>query len=360
MEHETPPDRETKPESGRTGRATVRDVAARAGVSIGTVSRVMTGNTPVSDELIALVSAAAAELGFKPRKRSGPAARARMRLIPFFLTDVANLLFGHVVNAAEERLAQFGYTLVVVNTHNSVRREQELLGLLADPSVVGAILSFGEESHPGLGKALRGLGSSPVVMLDRTPPKGIDSVLVDHRGGAFDACSHLIGLGHRRIAMITAAGHIRPGMERIAGYRQAHERAGLPVDMRLVRADSITADAAFTETEQLLRLAERPTAIVTPGSQALGGTLRAINASGLRIPDDISLICFGDTEMAKVVQPTVTCVQWDRWQLGRQAADLLMDRMAGLSSGVRSIVLPTEVILRGSCAPPRRAEADAD
>ena len=108
----------------------------------------------------------------------------------------------------------------------------------------------------------------------------------------------------------------------------------------------------LAETERLLQLPDRPTAIITLGSQALGGTLRAIAASALRIPEDISLVCFGDTEMARVVRPAVTCVQWDRWQLGRQAVDMLVDRIAARGGDARAIVLPTEIIMRGSCAPP--------
>src|SRR5262245_48079241 len=123
-------------------RATIRDVAAMANVSIGTVSRVVTGAAHVSDELRERVLTAAEALRFRPRSRAPSVAANPVRLIGFFVSDLSNLLYGSVVSAAEERLAQLGYTLVVANTRNEGRRETELLSLLGERLVEGAIVSF--------------------------------------------------------------------------------------------------------------------------------------------------------------------------------------------------------------------------
>lgn len=334
-------------------RATIREVAAAANVSIGTVSRVVLGNVPVSSELSERVLAAAQSLGYRPKGKGIVAAKSpAVRLVGLFVTDLSNLLYGQVVSAVEERLAQLGYTLVVANTQNDERREQELLTLLSEGVLTGAIMSIGTERQPRLKQALR-KAKVPSVILDREPPEGVDSVLVDHREGALGACRYLISLGHKRIAMITADRIVRPGVERIAGFAQAHREAGLPFDEELIRAGCITADAACAETRQLLQSATRPTAIMTLGSQALTGTLRGIDILGLSIPKDVSVFCFGDTDTARIVRPPMTCVQWDRRELGRQAVDMLIGRMEGKTdSPPRSIVLPTEIILRQSCAPP--------
>ena len=335
-------------------RATIRDVAAMANVSIGTVSRVVTGAAHVSDELRERVLEAAETLRFRPRSRAPSAAASPVRLIGFFVTDLSNLLYGSVVSAAEERLAQLGYTLVVANTRNESRRESELLSLLGERIMEGAIVSFGEESRPGLGAALKKL-AVPVVVLDRNPPRRVDSVLVDHRGGTASAARYLIGLGHRRIALLTASGRIRPGLERIAGLKEAYAEAGLSFDEYcVVRTECETADHAFAETAMLMAAPARPTALLTLGSQALSGTLRAVKAAGLAVPRDVSVICFGDTEMAKVVEPPITCVHWDRGHLGRQAVELLVQRIENrIDREPRTVVLPTEIVLRQSCAPPR-------
>ncbi|WP_198666016.1 LacI family DNA-binding transcriptional regulator [Tropicimonas sp. IMCC34043] len=339
--------------------ATIRDVAAQAGVSIGTVSRVVSGSIPVSAELSQRVVEAVDRLNYRPRSRTRPAplADTGVKLISCFVSDISNLLYGQVVSAAEERLAQSGYVLVVANTGNDLQRQDKLLSLLRERRVTGAIISFGEETHPGLGAELKSAGV-PVVILDRTAPPGIDSIHVDHRGGALDACSYLVGLGHRRIGMIIASSRIRPGIDRIAGFREAHRRAGLAAPDALIRTDCITADAAFAEVTRLLRMPERPTALISLGSQALGGTLRAIREMGLEIPKDVSVICLGDTELAKVMTPSITCIQWDRWQLGRQTVDMLLHRMANPGAEARTMTLPTEFILRNSCqevSPPTRA-----
>ncbi|MBH1973508.1 MAG: LacI family DNA-binding transcriptional regulator [Rhodobacteraceae bacterium] len=335
------------------GGPTIREVAALAEVSIGTVSRVLSGSVPVSLALSKRVSRAAQDLGYVARPRQRGAAQDRAaRMISCYVSDLSNLLYGYVVSAAEERLAQLGYTLLVANTHNEARREDELLSLLRNDVVEGAIISFGEETRPSLGADLARAGV-PAVILDRQAPDGIDCVSVDHYGGALRACSYLLELGHRRIGMVTASARVLPGQRRIAAFCDAYRRLGLAPPLHLIRTECATADAAFAETTRLCSGEGRPTALLTLGSQALGGTLRAIRGLGLSIPEDISVICFGDTEMAKVVSPTITCVHWDRFQLGRQAVDMLTNRIRHRFTDARSIVLPCEIILRQSCSSPR-------
>ena len=337
-------------------RATIRDVAAMANVSIGTVSRVVTGAAHVSDELRERVLEAAETLRFRPRSRAPSAAASPVRLIGFFVTDLSNLLYGSVVSAAEERLAQLGYTLVVANTRNESRRESELLSLLGERIMEGAIVSFGEESRPGLGAALKKL-AVPVVVLDRNPPKRVDSVLVDHRGGTASAARYLIGLGHRRIALHDRK---RPHPAGAGAHRRAEGGlcgSGLELRRILRGADRMRDGGSRVgrdgDADGRAGAADR---LLTLGSQALSGTLRAVKAAGLAVPRDVSVICFGDTEMAKVVEPPITCVHWDRGHLGRQAVELLVQRIENrIDREPRTVVLPTEIVLRQSCAAaPRR------
>lgn len=207
-------------------RTTIREVAAAANVSIGTVSRVVLGTVPVSSELSERVLTAAHNLGYRPKGKGIVAAKSpAVRLVGVFVSDLSNLLYGQVLSAIEERLAQLGYTLVVANTHNDERREQELLNLLSEGVLTGAILSIGLERQPRLKQMLK-KAKVPTVILDREPPEGVDSVLVDHREGALDGCRYLISLGHKRIGMITADRLVRPGVERISGFVQAHREAG--------------------------------------------------------------------------------------------------------------------------------------
>ncbi|WP_107676426.1 LacI family DNA-binding transcriptional regulator [Agrobacterium sp. LAD9] len=337
---------------GKPERATIQDVARHADVSIGTVSRVVAGSARVSDALRKRVLASVRELDYQPHGRAQPRPAEATRLIGFFVGDFVNLLYVHVVAAAEARLAQLGYTLLMASTREDTRREQELLSLLRERRIDGAVLCFGEETHPDLGQSLERL-DTPVVVLDRQAPASTDSVTVDHRAGAHAAARYLIGLGHCRVGVLTAAGHLRPGLERVAGLRQAYEEAGLDFAYCTIRPECRTSNEAFAATIAMLDSREPPTAILTPGSQALPGTLRAIRTRGLKIPRDISLISFGDTEIAQSNEPPITTIRWDLTALGQQAVDLLLQRIDGrIGNDVRSIHIPTEIILRQSCASP--------
>lgn len=334
----------------RAERATIQDVAKHADVSIGTVSRVVAGSARVSDALRKRVLASVKELDYQPHGRTPTKSLEATRLIGFFVGDFVNLLYVHVVAGAEARLAQSGYTLLMASTREDPRREQELLSLLREKRIDGAVICFGEETHPDLAQALEIL-DAPVVILDRQAPEGIDSVTVDHRNGAHSAARYLISLGHRRIGVLTAAGYLRPGLERIAGMQQAYDEAGLDFTDCFIRPECRTSNEAYAATIALLNSAQPPTAIMTPGSQALSGTLRAIRARGLTIPSDISVISFGDTEIAQSNEPPVTTIRWDLTALGQQSIELLLHRIDGrIGEDVRSITIPTEVILRRSCA----------
>jgi LacI family transcriptional regulator len=336
--------------TGRPERATIQDVAKHADVSIGTVSRVVAGSARVSDALRKRVLASVKELDYQPHGRAPAKSLEATRLIGFFVGDFVNLLYVHVVAGAEARLAQSGYTLLMASTREDPRREQELLSLLREKRIDGAVICFGEETHPDLAQALEVL-DAPVVILDRQAPTGVDSVTVDHRGGANAAARYLISLGHHRIGVLTAAGYLRPGLERVAGMQQADHETGLDFSNCFIRPECRTSTEAYAATLALLNGPQPPTAIMTPGSQALSGTLRAIRSLGLAIPHDISVISFGDTEIAQSHEPPITTIRWDLTALGQQSVELLLHRIDGrIGEDVRSIIVPTEVILRQSCA----------
>ncbi|KJF74607.1 LacI family DNA-binding transcriptional regulator [Agrobacterium arsenijevicii] len=336
--------------TGRPERATIQDVAKHANVSIGTVSRVVAGSARVSDALRKRVLASVKELDYQPHGRTPTKSLEATRLIGFFVGDFVNLLYVHVVAGAEARLAQAGYTLLMASTREDPRREQELLSLLREKRIDGAVICFGEETHPDLAQSLEAL-DAPVVILDRQAPAEIDNVTVDHRGGTHAAARYLISLGHRRIGVLTAAGYLRPGLERVAGMQQAYSEAGLDFSGCLIRPECRTSTEAYAATLALLMSPEPPTAIMTPGSQALSGALRAIRSRGLSIPKDISVVSFGDTEVAQSHEPPITTIRWDLTALGQQSVDLLLHRIDGkIGEDARSIIVPTEVILRQSCA----------
>jgi LacI family transcriptional regulator len=332
-------------------RPTIRDVAELAQVSIGSVSRVLAGKGSLSSELVRKVTNAVETLQYQPDNVARGLRTKATRVIGCFVSDITNPLYGPMVDAAEERARQAGYTLMVASTRNDPRRESELLALLSGRRVDGAILTIGMERQPDLETFFSRL-DIPVVVMDRDAPAAIDCVVVDHRDGGRKATDYLISLGHRRIALLTAAGHIRPGRERVEGMRAAFAAADLNGDDCIVRTECTTASVAFAETTKLLTRADRPTAIMALGNQVLAGTVRAIKACRLSIPRDISLISFGDTDLAQLLDPEITTLRWSLADIGRSATELLLQRLDGRldqAAGVRQIELSTEIVLRGSC-----------
>ena len=155
-------------------------------------------------------------------------------------------------------------------------------------------------------------------------------------------------------SLITGPENTRSGRDRLAGYRAAHAAAGTPVDDALVRCESLTTAFAFAETQRLLALPRPPTAIIAGGNLMLAGVLRALGILGRRVPADISVLSSGDTELAELASPPVTVVRWDLPEYGRTTARLMLHRLHSPQDPPRRIVVPCELVLRKSCAAPRR------
>ena len=193
----------------------------------------------------------------------------------------------------------------------------------------------------------------PGVLLDREVPVNIDSVMTDHATGMRQAVDYLIGLGHRRIALITAGTDIFPGRERKRGFVEAFEKRGLPCPEDLIRARHLSAAYGQRETSTLLRIADPPTAIIAGGNQILVGVLRAIQQQGLEIGRDLSLITCDRTDLATTYPGPLTLIDRDVEAIGRTAAELLLERMTEKSTEPpRRVTFPTTLILGHSCGPP--------
>jgi LacI family transcriptional regulator len=178
--------------------------------------------------------------------------------------------------------------------------------------------------------------------------------MVDHAGGARRATERLLRLGHRRIALLTGNPSIYPARERIRGYIAAYEAAGVPVDKSLIRADSFLSDASFRETSALLNTANRPTAILAGGIDMLAGVIRAVRVHGLTIPDDVSVIGAGDSELAELHSPPISVVNWNQGTVGSTAATLLLNRIRRTGSDEpQHVLVESEYIERCSAAPPK-------
>ena len=341
--------------------STIRDVAAVSGVSVGTVSRSLNAPETVRPVTLEKVRAAIKELGFQPDARAQNMRRRNTLTIGFIVNDILNPIHAMVFKGAEAELRESGYWLHLVNTGGKARQEAEAIDLLQHGRVDGLLMTINSEQDPRCLERLKKL-RVPSVLLDREIALETDAVRTDHASGMEQAVSYLLDLGHRRIALITAGTEILPGRERIRGFSLAFSRRGLPVPTDLIRSQSLSADFGFRETIDLLRGPDRPTALVAGGNQLLVGVLRAIEQQGVSIPGDLSLVTCDRTDLATVYAGSITVIDRDIPEIGRTAAQLLLERINGPADWpARCVVLPTRLVLGRSCAPPavRRAAITA-
>ncbi len=332
-------------------RITIRDVAKKAGVSLGTASRALNRTGRVSDAAIAAVEQAARSLDYRPDAVARSLRTKSSGVIGLLVSDLANPLYARIITATEAALQAEGYSLLVASTHNERRREASLVDIFRGRRVDALILGPCErESASFIDELSQQL---PVVALDREFGDLSTGIHVDHAAGAYQATQYLLNLGHTRIALLTPGTELRTGKARIAGYRQAFEARGTEPDPALIRAEQSAMQFAFAEAMSLLSQADRPTAFVCLGTRILSGVLQALRHTGDSVPQDVSVISIGDTDLSRLFSPSITSLSWDLEAVGTCAAQLVLkqlDRQSPAAEGNR-IVIKTQLILRESCAP---------
>lgn len=335
-------------------RSTIQDVARVAGVAVGTVSRVTSGNPTVDPAIREKVLSTIAMLGYRPNAVAQSMRKLETRLIGCLIADFSNPFYAAVLRAAEAVLAPHGYTLLIASTDDSLDREVALIEMLAARRADALIAVPSSERDPVLLQAFR-VSGIPLIAMERSMAIAADSVVTDHRGGMREATEHLIGLGHRRIALVTGSRTTRSGRDRVAGYRDALAAVGIAPDPALIRSNSLAIEDAVTETSRWLASRQPPSAIIAGGNRLLTGVLRAIRAARRSVPGDISVISTGDTDLAEYADPPISVTRWDLAAFGRTVAETVLARLAEPAAPPRQIVLQSELVLRRSCARPRDA-----
>ncbi len=334
----------------RKATPTIRNVAQVAGVSVGSVSRVLNAKATVSPEIREKVEKAIRELGYKPNLVAQTMRSQISRTIACIIRDIDISGFARFVRAADEVLSRAGYALLLSNSEGRIERERELISVIATRRADALLIAQSSEMDKDLDELLHGLGI-PVVLIDRELPEWADAVMVDHRNGIRQATEKLIRLGHRRIALLTGNRTLYPARERIIGYEQAHAACGIPVDPRLLQTGSFEAGFAFEKASMLLCSADRPTAVIAGGIEMLPGIIRALRVRGLAIPGDVSVVAAVNSDLADLFEPQISVEDWDYAEVGRIAANLALQRIASNQMvEPRRVLVPTQFLLRDSCA----------
>ncbi len=327
------------------GNASLRDVAELAGVSVGTVSHVLNHPERVSEALREKVTAAITELNFV---RSGAARQLRQghsNMVGLVVFDIGNPFYTDAARAIEDTLAASDLALVISSSDAEPHREARVLRTLIEQQVRGVIITP-SEGTAALLPMLRERGI-PVVLLDSPGDiEGYASVGVDDVAGGAMAVRHLLDRGHRLIAMITGPMSVRQARQRLRGARQAITEAGLDPEKILVpvETEAFTANAGEAAMSLLLERREVPTATFAANDVMMIGAMRSLRRQGVRIPAEMALVGYDDIMVASELITPLSSVHQPMAELGRTAAELLLDPDAD----ERHVVFQPNLVVRAS------------
>jgi LacI family transcriptional regulator len=341
-------------EQKQPGRATIRDVARQAGVSVATVSRVLNGRPDVSAETRDAVLRVVREQGFSTNRNARALSHGRTGLVGMTLPFVHLEYFGRMLSGASEALYEEDMRIVLCPTLHEHDREATLLDRLMQGTTDGALLLLTTESSAEL-NALRGQGY-PFVVLDPRKPldEGIPAVSAAHWAGAKAATDHLLSLGHRRIGAITGPRGWVATVDRLDGFHAALAGAGVLPAPELVAKGNFTTESGRAAATALLGLPEPPTAIFAFNDEMAIGAMQVARESGLDLPTDLSIVGFDDLDRAATVVPALTTVRQPLAEMGRMAVSLLTRLLEHQRVEALSVELATKLVVRASTAPPRR------
>ncbi len=340
--------------------ATIKEVAKRANVSVGTVSNVLSGAIRVSPLLMERVCKAIRELDYHPNHVARSLKIKQTKMLGMVIPDITNPFFPQIVRGAEDAALKNGYLLVTFNTDDQTEREKQVLSVLRSRRVDGVLLAIAHDTTD-ISHVTDMIGAGiPVVCLDRIHGKlKVDSVTVDNIKGSQTCVRHLISMGHRRIAIITGAMGLGTARDRFRGYKMALEEAKLKVDPEMIKEGNFRTEGGYLGAKELLLQRDRPSALFVSNGMMTLGVLKALEEIGLCCPRDIALATFDDLAVADVFRPHLTAVAQPAYAIGCRGAEILIEKLEGRLPGGKSlrVLLDPELKIRESSLGNRMATA---
>ncbi len=330
----------------------LRDVATRAGVHPATASRALNPETRllVSEETANRVLAAAAELGYRPNTVARSLRTRRSHTVGVLIPDLNNPLFPPIVRGIEDRLDANGYVALIGNTDSDDARERKVFEQMRARHVDGYVLATVHLRNPLLAEAVQ--AGMPVVLVNRIAEDySLPAVTVDNERGVQLEISHLLSLGHRKIACVAGPQDVSTGLARYRAFQAATAAAGIEVPpgrVAFARAFSIAEGRRCAA--ELLAARDGFTAIAAGNDMLAVGCYQALDQAGLACPADVSVVGFNDMPFIDMLRPPLTTVGFSHYQLGAEAAQLLLDELNGHTGAAKVLYLTPELIVRSSTA----------
>lgn len=337
----------------RRAHVTLEDIAKRLKVSRVTVSKALRGHPDISPEMTKKVRKKATELGYTPNIIARSLSSRRSNMIGVVVPKIAHSFFSSVIEGVYNTTFEHNYeTILTVSMENSEREKRHLQTLVA-MRVDGIVISITQETTDlDRFNWIRSLGI-PLVFVDRRPdpaPSGFSSVLVDDHNGAFQATEQAIKVGYRKLGFIGGSPTINIGKNRLQGFQDAMHEYHIPVNNEWISTSGYGKDGGYAGVKRLHEARNLPEFFFAATYPVALGIYEAAKDLGLKIPDDIDLICFGDTEVGRFISPAISVVRQPTHELGSRAVQILMENI--LSPDVvheHHVVLPTSLVLRETC-----------
>ncbi|WP_217162527.1 LacI family DNA-binding transcriptional regulator [Streptomyces sp. AC512_CC834] len=332
-------------------RPTLNAVAALAGVGRGTVSRVINGSPKVSDRSRAAVEQAIAELGYVPNPAARSLVTQRTESVALVVPDAQTRLFSEpyfsgIIRGVSAGLASAGMQLLLVLVRDD-KEYDRLAGYLSAQRVDG-VLVVAVHRDDTLPDRLDALAVPTVLAGRRGDREPLGHVRADNLGGARSAVRHLLTIGRRTVGTITGPLDMDVAQDRLDGYREALRDAGVTVEEELVEDGDFTEEGGRAAMRELLRRRPGLDAVFAASDVMASGAMLELRAAGRRVPEDVAVVGFDNSIVARHTDPPLTSVRQPLEEMGRTMAHLLLDEIADRGSGHRAVVLPTELVVRGS------------
>ncbi|WP_240417442.1 catabolite control protein A [Paenibacillus periandrae] len=332
---------------------TIYDVAREAGVSMATVSRVVNNNPNVKPQTRKKVFEAIERLGYRPNAVARGLASKKTTTVGVVIPDISNTIFSELARGIEDIANMYHYNIILCNADKKKDKEIRVINTLLEKQVDGLLFMGGAVTDEHL-QAFK-TSSVPIVLCaTKDDNNAFASVDIDHEQAAFDAVNLLIQNGHRNIAMIS--GTLQDpanGFARYQGYKRALEAADIPLREDYVRIGNYRYESGLEVAKHFLELSERPTAIFAATDEMAIGAMHTLLDSGLRVPEDVSVISVDNIRMASMVRPQLTTVAMPMYDIGAVSMRLLtklMNKETKDASELMQVILPHELIHRNSVA----------
>jgi DNA-binding LacI/PurR family transcriptional regulator len=333
--------------------ATIKDVAERAGVSPSTVSRVISNHPRISEKTKRLVREAMEELGYHPNVLARSLAKKSSEAIGVLIPSTTeeffmNPFFPELLRGISEVAKREGYD-ILLSTSDSGKEDVSSLTRMIHGKRVDGVLLLSSRMQDPLMQVLKE-HPFPAALVGR-PEMDLPIAWVnnDNVDAGYRATRHLIDLGHQRIGFLGGDENMLVTRDRLQGYNQALDEAGIPTDRRLMFASSFMEQGGYHGMTRLLALPDRPSAVVASDDILAFGAMRAAGELGYRIPEDIAVVGFNNVRLSEMSNPSLTSVDVHIYELGTTAATLLIEQMRGQEAAGKSVIVPTQLVVRHSC-----------